>query len=520
MARWEAAHSWQRTSTCYRMWPAVVARSRQGIRDAYAWIQVFLRLAMRAFFRRVEVAGLAKVPDDGGGLLVAWHPNGLIDPGLIMSQFNRRVVFGARHGLFEYPLLGNVLHSLGTVPIYRAMDSRKKSDPDERRAANRKSLEALADRIVAGAFSALFPEGDSHDESDVQDFKTGAARLYYGARKRTPDGEPLPVIIPVGLYYDDKDVFRSSALVAFYDPLRLPPELDVTPEADSDSPEFHALCRQLTEYLEDELREVTFATDSWRLHHLIRRARRLIRAERAAQSGARFESETLGERVVAFAKIRRGYQYCLEHEPETGATLEKDLEEYDSDLRALRLQDEHLDHSPGFGSVWIAVLLGLQVVGVFVFLPVLVFFGYLVNLPTAGLVVALSKFAAKKRKDEATLKLLVGLVLFPLTWVVVGGLTGLGVWELHVVFPRVPDTPILGGVTVALLGAVGGMAALRYWRFAREVARAVRVRFTRRRFRSSVTRLRERRRSLHDRLMDVAQMADVPTKVTASRKDP
>jgi 1-acyl-sn-glycerol-3-phosphate acyltransferase len=493
----------------------------ESIKDAYAWIQILVRLLMRAFFRRVEVAGLGNVPQDGGGLLVAWHPNGLIDPGLILSQFNRRVVFGARHGLFSYPLLGHLLRAVGTVPIYRAQDAKggRNADPEARRAANRKSLEALAQRIVGGNYSALFPEGDSHDESDVQDFKTGAARLYYGARRLVLEGKPVPVIIPVGLYYDDKRVFRSSALVAFYPPLQLPEALDVTPASDPDSPEVHTLCKELTEYLEVELREATFATDSWRLHHLIRRARRLILAERAARSGSRYEGETLGERIVAFAKIRQGYQFFAENDPEGKAELEQAVEEYDSDLRALGLQDEHLDHGPGFPT-WIAVLLGLQMVGVFVFLPVLVFFGYLVNLPTAGIVIGLARVLAKKRKDEATIKLLVGAIAFPLTWAAVGVLAALGVWELRVFFPRVPDTPTLAGLSVALLGAIGGAAGIRYWRFARDVARAVRVRLTRRRFRLSVARLRQRRRALHDRLMEVAAMAEVPTRETTGPASP
>lgn len=82
-----------------------------------------VRLLLRAFFRRIEVSGSENVPKTGGGIVIAWHPNGLVDPALILASFPRRIVFGARHGLFRVPGLGALMRSLGTVPIYRAEDN-------------------------------------------------------------------------------------------------------------------------------------------------------------------------------------------------------------------------------------------------------------------------------------------------------------------------------------------------------------------------------------------------------------
>ena len=55
----------------------------------YVWIRGFCRVLMGLFFRRIHVTGLENVPESGGGILVAWHPNGLIDPGLLVTQFPR-----------------------------------------------------------------------------------------------------------------------------------------------------------------------------------------------------------------------------------------------------------------------------------------------------------------------------------------------------------------------------------------------------------------------------------------------
>ncbi|MDH3729126.1 MAG: acyltransferase, partial [Myxococcales bacterium] len=65
-----------------------------------------VRFLVGMFFRRVMVAGTDHIPETGGGILIAWHPNGLVDPALIVSTFPRQVVFGARHGLFKWPIVG------------------------------------------------------------------------------------------------------------------------------------------------------------------------------------------------------------------------------------------------------------------------------------------------------------------------------------------------------------------------------------------------------------------------------
>lgn len=483
---------------------------------AYPWIQRLLRAAVMAFFRRVEVTGVSNVPAQGGGLVVSWHPNGLVDPGLILTRFPREIVFGARHGLFKWPLLGWLLREIGTVPIYRAIDVR--GSDDARREANRKSLAALADRVATGSFSALFPEGVSHDEPSLQELRSGAARLYYRARQLVREGEAVPVIVMAGLHYDDKQMFRSNALVAFHAPLVLPAELDVTPDGDVDGDEVRELARKLTAHIETQLREVVGATDSWALHDLMHRTRRLVRSERARRADADPGKTTIGERVLGFARVRVGWYALHARDPAAVEAMRDRVANYDADLRALGLEDYDLDRSPKLVNTWLAVLLGLQTLGVFLLLPPLVALGYLVNLPTAGVLVLAARLGAKKKKDEATVKLLLGTLAYPLTWILTGIGAALAHQRLHAYFPSLSDAPALFGVTIALLAAVGGAAALRYWRVARETARAVRVRLTRRRYALSVARLRRERARLHDAILAMAEGVELPGDVAPDGK--
>jgi 1-acyl-sn-glycerol-3-phosphate acyltransferase len=468
-----------------------------------------LRALLLLFFRRVEVTGLEHVPPAGGVLVVSWHPNGLIDPALILGTLPRQVVFGARHGLFRWPGLGWLLRRVGTVPIYRACDAGGGGE-EARREANARSLEALAGRIAAGSASSLFPEGESHDEPRLVELKTGAARLFERARALTAPGAPPPVIVPVGLHYDAKDVFRSSALVAYHPPLALPPGLERPPAPDEDPEALRERTRALTAELERVLHDVVLATEDWPLHHTLHRGRALLRAERAARAGRAPAPADLVEQRLGFARIRQGYLERQRTDPAPVAELRRRVERYDQDLRSLGLEDDELDRDPRLLSRWLGAIIVAQFVLVFLLLPPILLLGYLVNVPSALLLWAVAKLAARKRKDEATVKLLVGAVLFPLTWLGAGLLAARLHEALHAPFPSIPDRPALAGALVALLAALGGAIAVRYRRVSWETARAVRVRLTKATRGEAVARLRAERAVLTDAIEALAAGLPLP----------
>ncbi|MHC4392456.1 MAG: 1-acyl-sn-glycerol-3-phosphate acyltransferase, partial [Planctomycetota bacterium] len=324
----------------------------------YRIVVFFFRCVVRIFFRRVEVIGLEELPrEEGGGILVSWHPNGMVDPGLILTHFPNHVVFGARHGLFKWPGLGIMLRAIGTVPIYRRKDLQKKAPTDDKQKnANRGSLDALAKAVVDGRYSCLFPEGDSHDLPTLLQLKTGAARFYYRARELDPTRKPS--IVPVGLFYNHKRAFRSDALVVFHPPIEVPEELHDAPSAEEDPEGYREHCRALTQEIDRTLREVVHATESWELHYLMHRARKLVRAERALRAGKMDLGPTdMEERTFGFARVWAGYYTMLETNPEEVAALVDRTQRYDDGLRALGLHDHELDHPPRLGSKWLLAIL-------------------------------------------------------------------------------------------------------------------------------------------------------------------
>jgi glycerol-3-phosphate O-acyltransferase / dihydroxyacetone phosphate acyltransferase len=474
----------------------------------YAWLQTFVRAVLAVFFRNIEVSDLHNIPMDRGGVIVSWHPNGLIDPALILSTLPRQVIFGARHGLFRLPLLGRMIQALDTVPIYRSMDL-PDLDPEQRKSKNEESLLLLAKRIANGRFSALFPEGTSHDAPHLIQLRAGAAKLYYQARiQQAPDALP-PVLIPVGLHYDQKKVFRSKALVVYHPPIELPTLLDVTPGMDESEESQSQRATELTCLLNQTLNQAIYGTENWEIHELLHRARKLVRAERGKRAGHSPGRTDMEEKVLGLARIWIGYHSRLETHPKVVAKLVSQVREYDADLKALGIEDHELDTDPKLFSLWLLSILVLQGALVFLLLPPIVLAGYAINLPPAILLDRASSAVGKMDKDMATLKVLGGAVLFPMVWL---GCAVLAAWmdSLNEFFPGIPNSPLLAGVTAFLFAMASAFICLNYIRLGMETARAFKVRLTKRIRQGTIYRLRKERAALHDLITPLAEGLELP----------
>ncbi len=90
--------------------------------DRHAGSRVLWKLvsvAVRVFYR-VERVG-PPLPD-GALLLVANHPNTLLDPSLVQTTAGRPVRFLAKSTLFHGQLLSPLIRGSGAIPVYRKID--------------------------------------------------------------------------------------------------------------------------------------------------------------------------------------------------------------------------------------------------------------------------------------------------------------------------------------------------------------------------------------------------------------
>lgn len=240
-----------------------------------------IRILVGLFYRRVETTGLEHVPREGPVLLVANHFNSLVDPMMVIATLDRPVVFVAKSTLWKVPVLRNVMEALDVVPIVRKRDVAKEGEPSgaER---NEASFEWLAACLRAGSVVLIFPEGRSHSEPMLSEIRTGAARILLRAE--------VPVtVIPVGMWFTRKEVFRSDVLMRYAEPL-------VTERGDVEG---------WTKAIRAGLRGVTLNAESWEEHAVVAALEQLW-GENIVSEGPRLERAFRARHAFLYAWRKLG----------------------------------------------------------------------------------------------------------------------------------------------------------------------------------------------------------------------
>lgn len=174
---------------------------------------VLFRKIARIYFREIEVAGDVPRPGTRGRLFAANHVNGLIDPILVLTQAPCVISPVAKSTLWSVPGLRWLLGVVDAVPIVRRRDAPEKTEGE-----NDAVFAKVASHLGGGGNILIFPEGTSHNEPRLLPLRSGAGRMLSRAaesvdRARTEhDG---PTFQAVALEFDERDVFRSRALVLF-----------------------------------------------------------------------------------------------------------------------------------------------------------------------------------------------------------------------------------------------------------------------------------------------------------------
>ena len=117
------------------------------------FVRWLCRVCLRAFFARVEVAGLEKIPGDRPLIVVGNHQNSLIDPVLLIGFLPRYPKLLAKSTLWRVTFLRRLLALGGAIPVYRRQDSVDHTK-------NVDTFSRCHEEMFRGGTIALFPEGD------------------------------------------------------------------------------------------------------------------------------------------------------------------------------------------------------------------------------------------------------------------------------------------------------------------------------------------------------------------------
>ncbi|MEO8196363.1 MAG: 1-acyl-sn-glycerol-3-phosphate acyltransferase [Thermoanaerobaculia bacterium] len=374
-------------------------------------IGLLCRLVLAVFFRRIEVVGGDRVPrgEAKAGrvplVVVANHVNGLVDPLFLLGPLRLPARMLGKSTLWKIPVLAQLCDLAGVLPVYRRQDEGVDT---------KKNLETFSrchEELARGGILAIFPEGVSHDEPQLQPLKTGAARILLEAERRF--GPLGSRILPVGLLFDDRGRFRSRALVVVGPPIDPAEEIELAARDEATA------VRLLTGRITEALERVTLNYRSWEESRLVERGAQILEVESLALPLAR--------RMAAEFDSRRslldGLDALRASHPREVAEAVEAARSYDHLLRVSGLRDAQVIASYPLHRLLAA--LARITFSTVVALPAAVL-GALLNVVPFTVVELVSRRFDDEENQIATYKVFPGIVAYPLTW----GLEAAVAWEL------------------------------------------------------------------------------------------
>ena len=363
-------------------------------------IVALVRFALRIYFKHIEVSGLEHVPLETPVIFVLNHPNALVDPVFLLCLAPRRVSFLAKAPLFRMPVLGYLVRSLDSLPVYR------RQDEGEDVSKNQETFIAARKLLAQGGTIGICPEGVSHDEPGLKPIKTGAARIALAAVSTGEVGNLQ--IVPAGLYYTSKTSFRSSALLYFGKPFVVEAvELDV-----HGNPPREAV-RELSHRIEKALREVILDAEKNEALQSISRAERIFSSALDASG-----NDSLTDELHLQQRFSKAYSVLQRSEPERLHRLELRMIRFEEELKQAGFDPDELAPPSSTVNVFWAIV-KQSIVFLVMLAPALV--GTVVHFPAYRLGGYLAtKFYQNSEDVISTIKIISAMLLFPVTWIVVG----------------------------------------------------------------------------------------------------
>lgn len=218
----------------------------------YRFLRYLLRAITKLYFLRIDSQNPEVVPETGPVILAANHPSSILDSVLLSTQLPRPVNYLAKSELFRSPFLAKIYGYLGAIPLKRGRGER----------AILEAFEHTFERLEAGRCVGIFPEGRNSPQLQIANLRSGTSRLALEVEAR--NGYELGlVVVPVGINFESRELFMSSALLRFGKPIR------VADYATLHQSQPDKAVRQLTADIEQELKRQANHIEDLRLSQLI-----------------------------------------------------------------------------------------------------------------------------------------------------------------------------------------------------------------------------------------------------------
>ncbi|CEI60977.1 putative acyltransferase [Fusarium venenatum] len=323
-----------------------------------------------------------------------------------------------------------------------------------------KVYEAVFSRLCNGGCVGIFPEGGSHDRTELLPLKAGVAIMALGTLAQDPDCGLK--IVPVGMNYFHAHKFRSRAVVEFGAPFEIPRHLV---ELYCNNQRREAI-GQVLDTVYQALNSVTVSAPDYDTLMVIQAARRLY--------------NPTGKKLPLPVVIELNRRLCMGYEryknDERITSLTAAVKEYNSQLRYLNLKDHQVQYAKMnmpkviflfiYRSIKLLLLFICTLPGLILFAPVFVA-TRIISRQKAKTALAGSTVKIRGRDVMATWKILVAIGLAPTLYHIYSAIVTFKVWQDRL-WGYVPESvplwviyfamwPFMVGITFASLrfGEVG-----------------------------------------------------------------
>ncbi|KAG4303795.1 hypothetical protein PORY_002793 [Pneumocystis oryctolagi] len=274
-------------------------------------------------------------------------------------------------------------------------------------------------KLEEGKCIGIFPEGGSHDRSDLLPLKAGVAIMTLGALANNPNMDLK--IVPCGMNYFNAHRFRSCAVLEFGIPLEVPKELVEKYQSGS---KYDAI-KALLDIIYNALMAVTVRTTDYDTLMFIQAGRRLYK------SGYRRLS--LQQIVELNRRFILGYNHYKD-DPRV-VKLRKSIVNYNRELYLLGIRD-HQVQSTKYGGFRVIALLIYRSLK-FLILAIVSLPGVILFSPIFIATKIISKKKAKEALDASTVK--------------IQGNDVLATWKLLVALALAPTLLLFYSITIACI---------------------------------------------------------------------
>jgi glycerol-3-phosphate O-acyltransferase/dihydroxyacetone phosphate acyltransferase len=331
-----------------------------------------------------------------------------------------------------------------------------------------KVYQAVFDRLKSGGCVGIFPEGGSHDRTELLPLKAGVAIMALGTLAESPDCGLK--IVPVGMNYFHAHKFRSRAVVEFGPPFEIPTKLVHMYQNN----QRRDAIAQVLDMVHSGLGAVTVSAPDYDTLMVIQAARRLYNPT----------GKKLPLPIVVELNRRLAMGYEKYKDDARIRQLKKSVIEYNKQLRYLNLRDHQVQYAkmswPKVVVTFVYRLAKLLVLsaavlpGLILFAPVFIASKY-ISHQKAKTALAASAVKIQGRDVMATWKILVSMAFAPILYNLYSLLVAIKVYQDHL-WGYAPEWVSVWMVFIAgwIIFPAITFAALRFGEVGMDIAKSLR----------------------------------------------